>query len=390
MTNDCVFTQSLTAKPHAKTLLGVKMDLSITVNGMKFPNPFLLGSGPPGTNARVIAKSYDAGWGGAVAKTVSLESAKVVNVVPRYGKLRSKISGEVIGFENIELISDRPIDVWLDEFRQVKKEYPNNILIASIMEEYDKDRWQELTRLVQDTGVDAFELNFSCPHGMTERRMGSEMGEHPDLTEEVTSWVKEVSKIPVWAKMTPNITNIKEPSLAAVRGGADGISAINTILSVIGVNLDTLRPMPTVEGYTVPGGYSAQAVKPIALRMVSQLGLGLPKGITISGIGGIENSHDAIEFMLLGSSTVQICTGVMLQGVKMVNELQEGLSKFMTDKGFNSVGEIVGKSLPYFSTHMELVSRMKEAKRHKAGEAARDNEWAQKDITEKTAELTSN
>src|SRR4026208_991970 len=316
------------------------MDLSITVNGMKFPNPFLLGSGPPGTNARVIAKSFDAGWGGAVAKTVSLESAKVVNVVPRYGKLRSKVSGEVIGFENIELISDRPTDVWLEEFRQLKKDYPNHILIASIMEEYEKSRWQELTRRVQDTGVDALELNFSCPHGMTERKMGSEMGEHPDLTEEVTGWVTEVSKIPVWAKMTPNITNIKEPSHAAVRGGAQGISAINTILSVIGVNLDTLRPMPTVEGYTVPGGYSAQAVKPIALRMVSQLGLGLPKEVSISGIGGIESSRDAIEFMLLGASTVQICTGVMLQGVKMVEELQEGLAKFMTDKEFNSVQEI--------------------------------------------------
>jgi dihydroorotate dehydrogenase subfamily 1 len=366
------------------------MDLSITVNGMRFPNPFVLGSGPPGTNSRVIAKSYEAGWGGAVAKTVSLESAKVVNVVPRYGKLRSPTTGEVIGFENIELISDRPIEVWLDEFRQIKKEYPNHILIASIMEEYDKERWQELTRLVQDTGVDGFELNFSCPHGMTERKMGSEMGEHPDLTQEVTSWVTEVSKIPVWAKMTPNITNIKEPSLAAVRGGAVGISAINTILSVIGVDLNTLRPMPTVEGYTVPGGYSAQAVKPIALRMVSQLALGLPKQIAISGIGGIERAHDAIEFFLLGSSTVQICTGVMLHGVKMVDELKEGLEKFMVDKGFNSVQEIVGKSLSYFSTHMDLVQKMKAAKRTKAGETSRDNEWAQKEITEKTAELTSN
>src|SRR5438445_5228375 len=247
------------------------MDLSITVNGIKFPNPFLLGSGPPGTNARVLAKSYDAGWGGAVAKTVSLESSKVVNVVPRYGKLRSRNNGEVIGFENIELISDRPIEVWLGEFRQVKKDYPNNILIASMMEEYDKRRWQKLTKVVQDTGVDGFELNFSCPHGMTERTMGSEMGEHPDLTEEVTSWVTEVAKIPVWAKMTPNITNIREPALAAVRGKANGISAINTILTVIGVNLDTLRPMPIVEGYTVPGGYSAHAVKPTAWRMVGQL-----------------------------------------------------------------------------------------------------------------------
>jgi dihydropyrimidine dehydrogenase (NADP+) len=249
----------------------------------------------------VLAKSYDAGWGGAVAKTVSLESAKVVNVVPRYGKLRSRTTGEVIGFENIELISDRPIDVWLDEFRQVKKEYPNHILIASIMEEYEKSRWQELTRMVQDTGVDAFELNFSCPHGMPERKMGSAMGEHPDLIEEVTGWVKEVSSIPVWAKMTPNITNICEPALAAIKGGADGISAINTILSVIGVDLETLRPMPTVEGHSVPGGYSAQAVRPIALRMVSQLALGMSnKEVSISGIGGIENSHDALEFVLLG------------------------------------------------------------------------------------------
>src|SRR5678809_1302138 len=262
------------------------MDLSITVNGMKFPNPFVLGSGPPGTNARVLAKSYDAGWGGAVAKTVSLESAKVVNVVPRYGKLRSRTTGEVIGFENIELISDRPIDVWLDEFRQVKKEYPNNILIASIMEEYDKGRWQELTRMVQETGVDGFELNFSCPHGMTERKMGSEMGEHPDLTQEVTSWVTEVAKIPVWAKMTPNITNIREPAMAAVRGGANGISAINTILSCVGVDLDTLRPMPTVEGYTTPGGYSGLAARPIALRHVMEIARAVPK-TPISGMGGI-------------------------------------------------------------------------------------------------------
>ncbi len=365
------------------------MNLSITVNGIKFPNPFLLGSGPPGTNARVLAKSFEAGWGGAVAKTVSLDSAKVVNVAPRYGRLRSRDTGEVIGFENIELISDRPLDVWLDEFRQIKKEYPQHVLIASIMEEYDRARWQELTRLVQETGVDAFELNFSCPHGMTERQMGSEMGEHPDLTEEVTSWVTEVSRIPVWAKMTPNITNIKEPSLAAVRGGAVGISAINTILSVIGVDLETLRPLPCVEGYSVPGGYSSQAVRPIALRMVSQLAQALPEGVSISGIGGIERSHDALEFMLLGASTVQLCTGVMLHGVKIIDELTEGLTKFMTDKKFESVEEIVGKSLPFFSTHTNLVERMKEAKRIKAGESSRDNDWGETSITEKTEELTS-
>src|SRR5256714_7458478 len=189
------------------------------------------------------------------------------------------------------------------------------------MEEYTKERWQELTRMVQDTGVDAFELNFSCPHGMTARKMGSEMGEHPDLTEAGTSWVKEVAKIPVWAKMTPNITNIKEPSLAAVRGGAVGISAINTILSVIGVDLDTLRPMPTVEGHSVPGGYSSQAVRPIALRMVSQLALGLPQDVSISGIGGIENLQEAVVFMFVWSFPGSVCHRAVVYCVKMIDKI---------------------------------------------------------------------
>jgi dihydropyrimidine dehydrogenase (NADP+)/dihydropyrimidine dehydrogenase (NAD+) subunit PreA len=258
------------------------------------------------------------------------------------------------------------------------------------MEEYRRDAWVEIIERCQEVGVDALECNFSCPHGLPERRMGSAMGENPEILEEVCGWVMSAAKVPVWSKMTPNITHIEDPSRAALLAGCQGLSAINTIRSVTSINLDTLRPDPCVEGYTTPGGYSSKAVKPIALRMVSQLGLGLPKEISISGIGGIECAHDAIEFMLLGASTVQICTGVMLQGVKMVDELKEGLAKFMTDKGFSSVQEIVGKSLPYFSTHMELVKLMKEAKRHKAGEAARDNEWAQKDITEKTAELTSN
>src|SRR5262249_993284 len=196
---------------------------------------------------------------------------KVINTAPRYGKLKSRENGEVIGFENIELISDRPYDVWLKEFREVKKNYPEHMLIASIMEEYNKEAWQRIVREVQDTGVDAFELNFSCPHGLPERKMGAAMGQNPEITCEVTEWVCEVAKIPVWAKMTPNITDITMPARAAVEAGAKGISAINTILSVIGVDLDTFRPQPTVEGFTVPGGYSAQAVRPIALRHVMEL-----------------------------------------------------------------------------------------------------------------------
>ena len=361
-------------------------DISANFLGIKSPNPFWLASAPPTDKQYNVLRAFEAGWGGVVWKTLG---SQVKNVSSRYSAVNYNGS-RVMGFNNIELISDRPLYLNLREIAECVRLFPDRAMIVSLMADNTREKWHELIAQVEDTGAHGLELNFGCPHGMTERKMGSEMGEHPDLTEEVTSWVTEVAKIPVWAKMTPNITNIREPALAAVAGGAVGISAINTILSVIGVDLETLRPMPTVEGHCVPGGYSAQAVRPIALRMVSQLALGLPEGVTISGIGGIENSHDALEFMLLGSSTVQICTGVMLQGVKMIDELKEGVEKFMVDKGFSSIQEIIGKSLPYFSTHMELVQKMKAAKRLKAGEASRDNEWAQKDITEKTAELTSN
>jgi dihydroorotate dehydrogenase subfamily 1 len=365
-------------------------DLSIVVNGIRFPNPFLLGSGPPTTNGRVIARGFDAGWGGAVAKTISLESHKVVNVSPRYGKLLSRETGEVIGFENIELISDRPIEKWLDDFRSLKKEYPNHVLIASIMEEPEKKRWQEITRMVQETGVDAIELNLSCPHGMPERGMGQVMCQIPERTEEVTRWVTEVATVPVWAKMTPNVTDITPPALAAVRGGARGISAINTILAIIGVDLETLRPMPTVEGYTIPGGYSAQAVRPIALRHVMELARSLPKDVSICGIGGIERSTDAIQFFLLGAHTVQVCTAVMLQGQGIIEELRAGLERFLTDKDFDCVAAMVGRSLPYFTTHADLVERQRAAKRAKAGQSGRDEEWGREDLAKQTREHMAN
>ncbi|HEX9507428.1 MAG TPA: NAD-dependent dihydropyrimidine dehydrogenase subunit PreA, partial [Myxococcales bacterium] len=220
------------------------LSLKTTVNGMEFDNPFMLASGPPGTNAKVIAKSFELGWGGVVCKTVSLDASKVINTAPRYGKLRAREDDKVVvGFENIELISDRPFDTWLDEFRQLKKSYPKRILIASIMEEYREDAWREIVERVQETGVDGFELNLSCPHGLPERKMGMAMGEDPAIVREVVGWVKRTATIPVWAKMTPNVGNPVPPAQAAVEGGADGISTINTILSVIGVDLRTLRPM---------------------------------------------------------------------------------------------------------------------------------------------------
>ncbi len=219
--------------------------------------------------------------------------------------------------------------------------------------------------------------------------MGAAMGQNIDMVEHVCKWVRSATKKPVWAKMTPNITDITQPALAAVKGGASGITAINTILSVVGINLQTLRPMPTVEGYTVPGGYSCQAVRPIALRMVSQLGNALPKDISISGLGGVECAEDAIQFILMGSHTVQVCTGAMLQGYGMVKELCSGLEEFMSEHGFNTLDDFRGHSLQYLTTHRDLVERQVAAKRERAGQASRDNSWDGDSITKQSDELTS-
>jgi dihydroorotate dehydrogenase subfamily 1 len=364
--------------------------LETTVTGMRFENPFVLGSGPPGTNARVIAKSFDLGWGGCVIKTISLDASKVINTNPRYAKLRGRESNEIVGFQNIELISDRPFDVWLDELRQLKKQYPTKMLIASIMEEYSRERWHEIVRRVQETGVDGFEMNLSCPHGLPERKMGMAMGEDPELTCEVVKWVKEVATIPVWAKMTPNVGDPKVPARAALAGGANGISAINTLLCVTGIDLKTLRPLPTVEGHTTPGGYSGQAVRPIALRQVMEIAR-LQPGVAISGMGGIETGADAAQFFLVGASTVQVCTGAMLRGYEIIDELKADLEKFMVDHRFERIADFVGKSLPYFTTHHDLVERQMAAKQARAEQLKnRDAETWQGSIAHETEKLSTN
>ncbi|MFL6537288.1 MAG: NAD-dependent dihydropyrimidine dehydrogenase subunit PreA, partial [Chthoniobacterales bacterium] len=300
--------------------------LATTVDGLKLPNPFIIGSGPPGTNINVINKAFKEGWGAVIAKTVSLDAEKVVNVTPRYAKLHSADRSEVIGWENIELISDRKFSIWIDEFKKIKDQFPDGCLIASIMEEFSKDAWFEIVERCQDAGVDAFECNFSCPHGLPERKMGAAMGQVPEILEEVCGWVMQAAKKPVWAKMTPNVTRIQDPSRASLRAGCNGLAAINTIRSVMGVNLDTLRPEPTVEGMTTPGGYSSKAVRPIALRMVMEIATMIRQefpGRSLSGIGGIESGGDAAQFILLGADTVQVCTGVMKFGYECVKRMQE-------------------------------------------------------------------
>ena len=371
--------------------------LETTVNGLKFKNPFVIGSGPPGTNANVIRKAFDEGWGGVVAKTISMDASKVTNVAPRYARMRALGSKEVFGWENIELISDRPFETWLEEFASVKQSHPEGILIASVMEEYKKERWVEMIQRCQEVGVDAFELNFSCPHGLPERKMGAAMGENPDIVGEVTDWVMEAATIPVWAKMTPNITHIADPGQRALEAGADGLVAINTILSVMGVDLETLRPQPTVEGYSVPGGYSCKAVRPIALRMVMELAIMMRdifQDKTISGVGGIETGEDAAQFILLGSHTVQVCTGVMIHGYGMVKEMAESLLAFMEKHNFETIDDFRGASLPYFSTHADLVQRQAkakaEAKARREGMVQKDAQWSGDDFVEQSDKLVSN
>lgn len=376
-------------------------DLSVQVDGLRLPNPFVIASGPPSTNANVICKAFQDGWGAVIAKTALLDASTMVNVAPRYARRRVGVKPHetIVGWENIELITDRPFATWIDEYKQVKDRFPDRVLIASITEEYHKDRWFEIVERCQDAGVDGLELNFSCPHGLPERRMGSAIGQDPEMLREVCGWVNTAAKVPVWAKMTPNITSIEEPARAALLGGCEGVSAINTILCVMGVNLQTLRPEPTVEGYSTAGGYSGMAVRPIALRMVmecarlAQAEFGATPR-SISGIGGIETGGDAAQFMLLGANTVQVCTGVMIHGYGLVKDLCRGLGAFMDQHGFTSVEQFRGRSLPFMTTHAELVRRQAEAKAMEAGAnrgaVTKDTQWSGDTFVEQSSRLVSN
>jgi dihydropyrimidine dehydrogenase (NADP+)/dihydropyrimidine dehydrogenase (NAD+) subunit PreA len=366
-------------------------DLSVSVNGLRLPNPFVIASGPPSTNANVIAKAFDEGWGAVVTKTCCLRAERIINVAPRYARLRAEgrhsplseppNGDEIYGWENIELISDRPFNTWLSEFRWLKNKYPDRVVIASIMEECHKDAWVEIVSRVQETGVDAIELNLSCPHGLPERKMGSAMGQDPEIVRQVTEWVMSAARVPVWAKLTPNITHIEDPGEAALAAGCHGLSAINTLLCVMGVNLDTLRPEPTVEGYSTPGGYSSKAIRPIALRMVMELAkLRRDKfpDASLSGIGGIESGDDAAQFILLGADTVQVCTGVMKFGYAMVRRMRQDMEAFMEQHGFESVEQFRGHSLQYFTTHADLVRRQAAARRPGRDDAVAvhaDGDW---------------
>ncbi len=310
--------------------------------GIKSPNPFWLASAPPTDKAFNVHRAYEAGWGGVVWKTLG---DQVRNVSSRYGSV-DYYGQKVMGLNNIELISDRPLEVNLKEIREIVREWPDRANIVSLMACTEREAWHDLVKRTQDTGCAGFELNFGCPHGMNERGMGSAVGQDPEIAAMITGWVMEVTQIPVIVKLTPNVHSVVPTAKACVQAGCDALSLINTIQSVVGVDLDTFVPRPAVGPSSAFGGYCGPAVKPIALKMLTTLVQDpVTSRVPISGIGGISTWKDAAEFILLGSSSVQICTAAMKYGFRIVRDLNDGLLNYMTEKGFETLDDFRGKSI---------------------------------------------
>jgi dihydropyrimidine dehydrogenase (NAD+) subunit PreA len=328
-------------------------DISCDIAGVKSPNPFWLASAPPTDKEYNVVRAFEAGWGGVVWKTLG-EDPPVVNVSSRYGAIDYN-NTRMMGLNNIELITDRPLDVNLKEIERVKKNWPDRAMVVSLMVPCEEENWERIVRRVETTGCDAIELNFGCPHGMSERGMGSAVGQVPEYIEMVTGWCKKYTNIPVFVKLTPNITNILHPARAAVSGNADAVSLINTINSITSVNLDIMAPEPTVNGFGAHGGYCGPAVKPIALCMVGEISRDPDcKNIPISAIGGISTWKDAAEFISLGAGSVQVCTAAMHYGFKIVDDMIDGLSNWMDDKGYKTLDDFRGLAVPNYKNWQDL------------------------------------
>jgi dihydropyrimidine dehydrogenase (NAD+) subunit PreA len=321
-------------------------NLQTNFMGLTSPNPFWLASGPPTDKSYNVNRAFEAGWGGVVWKTLG-EDPHIVNVNgPRYAALHAD-DRQVIGFNNIELITDRPLQTNLKEMRQIKRDWPDRPLIASVMLPMNEKSWAEYVPMIEDTGADGFELNFGCPHGMSERGMGSAVGQVPEYVQMATEWCKKYASVPVIVKLTPNVTNILHPARAAKAGGADAVSLINTINSIMRVDYDSLTMYPTTDGMGTHGGYCGPAVKPISLHMVAEIArTAETSDLPISGIGGITTWRDAVDYIALGSTTLQVCTAAMVYGFKIVEGLIDGLNNFLDEKGMASVHDLVGRAVP--------------------------------------------
>ena len=329
--------------------------LATKVLGIEFENPFLLASAPPTAKIASIDKAFELGWGGAVLKTITPDDLEMIEASPRYAVWKN--GNKVCGFENIELLSHLTVQQWLDGIRFLKQKHPAKVIIASIMAPVVKEEWQKLIKTFNNSEADAFELNFSCPHGMPEKGIGMAIGTHPEISAMITEWVKEVAKKPVFVKLSPNVSNIVEIASAVEKAGADGIAAINTVQSMMGVDLDTFEPMPNVNGKATFGGYSGISVKPIGLRCVAQIRQN--SNLPILGIGGISNWKDAAEYMCVGSDAVQICTEVMVNGYEIIKNLKSGLLNYLESKGFDSPADIKNKAIIHLSAH-ETLNKQKQ------------------------------
>jgi dihydropyrimidine dehydrogenase (NAD+) subunit PreA len=321
-------------------------DLSSDFLGIKSPNPFWLASAPPTDKAYNVVRAFRAGWGGVVWKTLGEAGPPIVNVSgPRYGAVWGA-DRRLLGLNNIELITDRPLEVNLREIKQVKRDWPDRAMIVSLMVPCEEQAWKAILPLVEDTGADGIELNFGCPHGMSERGMGAAVGQVPEYIEMVTRWCKQNTRMPVIVKLTPNITDIRYPARAAKQGGADAVSLINTVSSITSVNLDSFSPEPSIDGRGSHGGYCGPAVKPIALNMVAEIASDpQTRGLPISGIGGVTTWRDAAEFLALGAGNVQVCTAAMTYGFKIVQEMISGLSQYLDEKDL-ALSELIGRATP--------------------------------------------
>ncbi|OQY94010.1 MAG: dihydropyrimidine dehydrogenase subunit B [Sphingobacteriales bacterium UTBCD1] len=324
-------------------------DLTCNFLGIHSPNPFWLASAPPTDKKYNVLRAFEAGWGGVVWKTLGTQ---VKNVSSRYSAVNYNGS-KMMGFNNIELISDRPLEINLREITEVIKEFPDRAMIVSLMADNNRNAWHELIKKVEDTGAHGLELNFGCPHGMTERGMGAAVGQDPGIACMVVEWVMEAATIPVITKLTPNVHSVVPTGRSVVKAGSNALSLINTIQSVTGIDLDTFVPNPNVGGKSVFGGYCGPAVKPIALKMLATLSQDeVTNKVPISGIGGISTWKDAVEFMLLGATSVQVCTAAMKYGFRIVEDLCEGMSNWMEEKGFKTINDFIGRSVPAL-THWE-------------------------------------
>jgi len=319
--------------------------------GIKLENPCLLASAPPTQSREGIARALLLGWAGAVTKTCAPDDLITADTANRFAVLRGSI-GSVIGLENIEGLTRQPLSYWENTVCELKREFPGKAIIASIMADTRREIWQNLARRMEASGADALELNLSCPHFRIENNMGAALGKSEDTAAAITAWVKAVVKIPVIVKLTPNVSNIQTVAVAVQNAGADALAAINTVQCLMGIDIETFEPLPSVKGYSAFGGYSGSAVKPIGLRCVAQLAQAT--NLPLQGIGGIADWQDVVEYFAVGASAVQICTAVMLHGYGIITPLLAGLETYLQRKGIQQIGNITGAAIPKITAREKL------------------------------------